>query len=69
MDLNLSKDVYESYRIFQSKIIEQYESMVNREKFTVVDATLGIKEQQKIMRENVKQLLPPKMIKSIMEIP
>ena len=69
MDLNLSKDVYESYRIFQSKIIEQYESMVNREKFTVVDATLGIKEQQKIMRENVKQLLPPKMIKSIMEMP
>ena len=69
MDLNLSKDVYESYRIFQSKIIEQYESMVNREKFTVVDATLGIKEQQKIMRENVKQLFPPKMIKSIMEMP
>ena len=69
MDLNLSKDIYESYRIFQSKIIEQYESMANREKFTVVDATLGIKEQQKIMREKVKQILPTKMIKSIMEIP
>lgn len=69
MDLNLSKDIYESYRIFQSRILEQYESMAKREKFTIVDATLGIKEQQETMREKVKELLPPKMIKSIMEVP
>ena len=69
MDLNLSKDIYESYRIFQSRILEQYESMGKREKFTVIDATLGIKEQQKIMRDKVKELLPPKLTKSIMEVP
>ena len=58
MDLNLSKDVYESYRIFQSRIIHQYELMQEREGFAVIDATLGIKEQQKIMRSMVKDLLP-----------
>lgn len=69
MDLNLSKDIYESYRLFQSRIIEQYESMVKREKFTVIDATLGIKDQQKIMRDKIKELLPPRMTKSILEVP
>jgi dTMP kinase len=60
MDLNLSKDVYESYRIFQTKIISQYEAMSNQENFVVIDASLGIKEQQSIMREKVKRLLPQK---------
>ncbi len=69
LDLNLSKDVYESYRIFQSRIIEQYESMSKRENFTVIDATLGIKEQQRIMRDKVKALLPPKMTGSVLEAP
>ena len=67
MDLDLSKDIYESYRIFQSNIIEQYESMINREKFTVIDATLGIKEQQKIMRDKVKRLFPTKLVRTVRE--
>lgn len=69
MDLGLSRDIYESYRIFQSKIIEQYESMARREDFAVIDATLGIKEQQKIMRDKIRQLLPPRMKKAILEVP
>ena len=69
MDLNLSNDVYESYRIFQNKIIEQYESMAKRENFAVIDATLGIKEQQKIMRDKIIQLLPPRMKRTILEVP
>ena len=51
--MNLSKDIYENYRIFQSRIIHQYELMREREGFAVIDATLGIKEQQKIMRDMV----------------
>src|SRR5215470_7328492 len=31
MDLNLSNDPYESYRIFQGRIIDQYNSMVSPE--------------------------------------
>ncbi len=69
MDLNLSNDIYESYRIFQSKIIEQYESMAKRENFAVIDATFGIQEQQKIMRSRIMQLLTPKMKKAMLEVP
>lgn len=63
MDMNLSKDPYDSYRIFQGRIIEQYESIVKSEGFTIVDATLGIEEQQNMMREKVISLLPKKLQK------
>ena len=69
MDMNLSKDIYDSYRIFQSKILDQYQSMSKRENFTVIDATLGIKEQQNQMRKEVKKLIPPKLIKKMVEVP
>ena len=69
MDMNLSRDVYESYRIFQSKIIDQYESMSKREDFTVIDATFGIKEQQTVMREKIMQLLSPQKKRAILEMP
>ena len=69
MDLNLSNDIYQSYRIFQSKIIEQYESMTKLEGFAVIDATLGIKEQQKLMREKIMQILPQKTKRTIQEVP
>jgi dTMP kinase len=67
MDLDLSKDVYESYRIFQTKIISQYDAMSKKENFTIIDASLGIKEQQSIMREKVKRLLPQKLSQAIKE--
>jgi len=59
MDLGLSNDPYESYRIFQSKIIDEYEGMVKNEGFTIIDATLGIKEQQDIMRKKVLEIMEP----------
>ncbi len=60
MDLKLSKDEYESYRIFQSKIINEYESMISSEKFTVMDGTMDIEEQQNIARNHVMDLLRSK---------
>ena len=63
MDLGISNDTYESYRLFQSKIIDQYESMVKSEGFTVIDGTLGIKMQQDLMRRKVMELLPGREIK------
>ncbi|HMK32264.1 MAG TPA: thymidylate kinase [Nitrosopumilaceae archaeon] len=53
MDLNLSNDPYESYRIFQGRIIEQYDSMIGSEGFTVIDGTLNIEEQQKLVRSKI----------------
>ena len=58
MDMNLSNDPYESYRIFQSRVVEQYESMIGPENFVVVDGTAGIEEQQKAVRRTVTEMLP-----------
>ena len=70
MDLNLSKDIYDSFRIFQSKIVDQYEAMSKREDFYIMDATAQIQEQQKVMRERVRKLLPKKLKKkTVMEVP
>jgi dTMP kinase len=51
---------YDSYRIFQSRIIEQYESMIKSEGFIVIDGTSGIEEQQQLVRETISKLLPHK---------
>ncbi len=58
MDLNLSNDPYESYRIFQSRIIEQYDSLALSEDFTIVDGTMEIEEAQKTLRSQVTKLFP-----------
>ena len=65
MDLNLSNDVYESYRMFQSQIIEQYERMAEQEKFMIIDGSLDIEEQQEIVREKVSQILPSNRLKQV----
>lgn len=65
MDLNLSNDPYESYRIFQSRIIEQYESLSLSENFTVIDGTMEIEESQKLLRSIVMKLLPLNITKNI----
>jgi dTMP kinase len=57
MDLNLSNDPYESYRIFQSRIINQYESLSSSENFTIVDGTMEIEESQRFLRSVVTKLL------------
>jgi dTMP kinase len=58
MDLNLSNDEYESYRIFQSRIIDEYKAMAAGEGFRVMDGSLDIELQQQIMRRQVIELLP-----------
>lgn len=63
MDLNLSNDIYESYRIFQSRIIEQYEKMATTENFTVIDGTLNIEQQQKMVREKFNNTIPGEIVK------
>ncbi|MDE1814151.1 MAG: dTMP kinase [Thaumarchaeota archaeon] len=57
MDMNLSNDQYESYRIFQGRIIEQYDSLAENEGFTVIDGTMNIEEQQNIVRKKIMPLL------------
>ncbi len=57
MDLGLSDDEEESFRIFQGRILEEYDKMVPEFDLTVIDATLAIEEQQATMRAAVKAKL------------
>jgi dTMP kinase len=57
MDLGLSEDTDESFKLFQGRIIEEYEKIVPEFEVTAVDATLPIEEQQAQMRQLVKAKL------------
>ena len=57
MDLDLSNDIYESYRIFQSKIIEQYDEMITKENFIVIDGTYNIEQQQQLVRDKFNEIV------------
>src|SRR5208337_1797447 len=47
MDMGLSRNVEESFRIFQGRILDEYEAMAHEVGFHIIDATLSIEEQQK----------------------
>jgi dTMP kinase len=57
MDLGLSNNVVESFKLFQGIIKEQYDRMAKPEGFTVMDATKSIEEQQAEMRKIVEKSL------------
>ena len=51
LDLALSDDPYESYRIFQGRILQEYEHIVDEFGLSVVDASLPLVAQQERVRE------------------
>lgn len=57
MDLKLSSDPVESFKLYQSKIIEVYDALALQEDFIIIDGTLPIKQQQKMVREIVQHFL------------
>jgi len=57
MDLGLSDDPKESFKIFQSRILEEYDRIAEEFGLTVIDATLPIHKQQTILREIVREKL------------
>jgi dTMP kinase len=57
MDLGLSDDLEESFRLFQGRIIEEYEKMVEEFGLVVIDATQSIEEQQAQVRKIVTEAL------------
>ena len=44
-----------SFYDWRGQIIEQYESMIKPDGFTIVDGTLSIEEQQQLVRETVRK--------------
>ena len=57
MDQNLSGDVEESFRLFQGKVIAEYDRMVDEFGLVVIDASRSIEEQQVQMRQIVTTAL------------
>jgi len=55
MDLGLSTDPYESFRIFQGRMLEQYLAMSTEFDFNLIDATQSIEPQQDIVRTLVSK--------------
>ena len=53
MDLRLSNDIYESFRIFQGRLLEQYLAMSTEFNFTVIDANEAVETQQGVVRQLV----------------
>jgi dTMP kinase len=53
MDLGLSHDPYESFRMFQGKIYDEYLGMKERFNFVEINGTAPIEDQQKLVRDLV----------------
>ena len=57
MDLRLATDPYESFQIFQGRMLEQYLAMSTEFNFLVIDANQLVEKQQALVRELVAQKL------------
>ena len=66
MDLNISYDRAESFRVFQGMIMEQYDKMTDTDHFVLMDGTQPVDKLQRSMRDMVrtridlKRFLPSK---------
>jgi dTMP kinase len=57
MDLNLSSDPVESFKLFQGRILEEYKLIAGEYGLTEIDATSSIGEQQQIVRDLIDETL------------
>lgn len=69
MDLGLSRNVEESFRLFQGRILEEYDAMTDEMGFHVIDATGSIEDQQRQMREIVVRELGESLRNGVLHIP
>lgn len=59
MDLRLSTDPRESFRLFQERLLEQYLWLSTEFGFRVIDASQPIEGQQRLVRQLVEKLIEP----------
>jgi dTMP kinase len=69
MDMRLSSDLYESFRIFQGRILDQYLAMSTEFNFTVVDANRRVEAQQGVVRQLVSQRIDLTRFKRLNPLP
>lgn len=63
LDMDFSDDPEESFSIFQGKILEEYDRMIEEFDLTVIDATGSIELQQREMRKIIGQNLRKRRVK------
>lgn len=54
LDIGLDDDPYKSYELFQGRILEEYDKMIDEFKLHVIDATLPLLEQHELVIEAVE---------------
>ncbi len=64
LDMSWSDDPEESFTVFQGRILEEYDRMVDEFGLTVVDATRSIEKQQREMRKIISQHLKKRRFKA-----
>lgn len=69
MDLGLSRNIEESFRIFQGRILEEYDQMSSEMGFHVIDATQSIEAQQQQMRQIVMNEIGDSLRKNLLRMP
>jgi dTMP kinase len=69
MDLRISRDLEESFRIFQGRILAEYEAMSEEMGFHVIDATQSIEDQQRQMRSIVVRELGRSLRSGLLKVP
>jgi dTMP kinase len=57
MDVGLSTDPVQSFRLFQSRVLDIYDRLADEVGLRVVDATGDIPPQQKAVRRMVQEVL------------
>src|SRR5215831_15682177 len=68
MDMDWADDEEDSFKIFQGKILNEYDHMVNEFGLTVIDATQAIRNQQRQMREIVSRYLKEKLKEKVVPV-
>lgn len=65
MDMGWSLNAQESFRIFQGKVLEEYDRLVTEFGLSVVDASLAITDQQQIVRNLVSRQLERPQLEAV----
>jgi dTMP kinase len=62
MDMGLSTNLNESFRLFQSRVLEEYDHLVDEFGLGVVDARGSITEQQRVFRRMVTECMESRRV-------
>ncbi len=59
MDMKAADDIYDSFRLYQNKLLREYSSMADEFHFRTVDARRSIEQIQDELRKQMSAFLEP----------